>query len=180
MEIFRHNSGHQPIDSQSLIKAITNILKEIIKENKNDSTATEVEVEPQLHSVFVAKKVPAISLSAYIERILKYSKAEDPSLILALIYIDLLCEESKFSLNNHNIHRVLLTAIVIAIKFNEDDYFANSFYAKVGGISNEELNSLEYEFLVICNFSMTIKQAKYDKYYSYLQSLTTNTLNDDL
>jgi hypothetical protein len=179
MEAFRHSSDNNNIDSQSLLKAVTNILKEIIKENKSDTTITEVTTESQLNSVFFAKKIPAISLTAYIDRILKYSKAEDPSLILALIYIDLLCDQSKFILNDHNIHRVLLTAIVIAIKFNEDDYFANSFYAKVGGISNEELNSLEYEFLVICNFSMAIRQEKYDKYFSYLKSLTS-TSNEEL
>lgn len=176
MEVFSHYSD--PIDSQSLIKAITKILNEIVKENKNANSEIEDDAEPQLHSAFFAKKIPAISLAAYIDRILKYSKAEDPSLILALIYIDLLCDQSKFRLTDHNIHRVLLTAIVIAIKFNEDDYFANSFYAKVGGISNDELNTLEYEFLVICNFTMAIKQEKYNKYYSYLQSLTCSSNNE--
>ena len=57
---------------------------------------------------------------------------------------------------------------MIAIKYNEDDYYANTFYAKVGGISLEEINQLEYEFLSMCNFSMTIKNKKFSKYYEYL------------
>lgn len=63
---------------------------------------------------------------------------------------------------------MLISASVIAIKFNEDDYYANSFYAKVGGISLEELNQLEYDFLSRCNFSMAIKLKSFIKYYEYL------------
>jgi len=56
----------------------------------------------------------------------------------------------------------------LAIKYNEDDYYANTFYAKVGGISLEEMNQLEYEFLSYCNFDLAIKQIKYFKYHDYL------------
>ena len=57
---------------------------------------------------------------------------------------------------------------MLAVKYNEDDYYANTFYAKVGGISLEELNQLEYDFLAFCNFDMAIKQSKYYKYHDYL------------
>jgi hypothetical protein len=63
---------------------------------------------------------------------------------------------------------VIITACVLAIKYCEDDYYANTFYAKVGGISLEEMNQLEYDFLAFCNFEMAIKQNKYNKYYDYL------------
>lgn len=176
MEHFLQDSNHLPMDSQCLVKAITNILKEIVNENNEySSLSPDISSESHIKSVFDAKKIPSISLSAYIDRILKYSKAEEATLISALIYIDLLCEDSKFTLSNLNIHRVVLTAIVLAVKYNEDEYFSNSFYAKVGGILNEELNSLEYEFLVICNFSIAIKQEKFSKYYSYLRSLINSS-----
>jgi len=42
---------------------------------------------------------------------------------------------------------LLLVANVIAVKYNEDIYYANSYYAKIGGISLSELNLLEKEFL---------------------------------
>ena len=65
---------------------------------------------------------------------------------------------------------MIISACVLAIKYNEDDYYANTFYAKVGGITLEELNQLEYDFLSLCNFEMTIKQSKYIRYHDYLSN----------
>ena len=60
----------------------------------------------------------------------------------------------------------------MAIKYNEDDYYANTFYAKVGGISLDEINQLEYDFLSMCNFSMSVKLKKFQKYHEYLSQFT--------
>ena len=67
---------------------------------------------------------------------------------------------------------MLLAAAVLAIKYNEDDYYANTFYAKVGGITLEELNQLEYDFLSLCNFSMAIKEKRFFKYEDYLSNFS--------
>jgi hypothetical protein len=32
-----------------------------------------------------------------------------------------------------------MTAVVIAIKYHDDEYYKNEFYAKVGGITKSEL-----------------------------------------
>lgn len=44
--------------------------------------------------------------------------------------------------------RLLLTAVVIAIKFVEDHCFVNAHYAKVGGVALAELNRME---LIMCS-----------------------------
>ena len=41
--------------------------------------------------------------------------------------------------------------MVLAIKYNEDDYYSNKYYAKVGGINLEEINTLEYNLLILLN-----------------------------
>ena len=51
---------------------------------------------------------------------------------------------------------LLITSIVIAAKFFDDHYFANSHYAKVGGITNKELNNLEFEFLNSINYTLYV------------------------
>ena len=43
--------------------------------------------------------------------------------------------------------RLVLTSIVLSIKFNDDFYDLNSFFAFVGGVDNAELNQLELLFL---------------------------------
>ncbi len=47
---------------------------------------------------------------------------------------------------------------MIAIKYNDDDYYKNEFYAKVGGITIKEINGLESEFLQLINYKLYISQ----------------------
>ena len=60
--------------------------------------------------------------------------------------------------------------MIIAIKYNEDDYFANEFYAKVGGVSKSEMDRLEYSFLNLSQFNLFVNEEIFDKYNSYLIS----------
>ncbi len=59
--------------------------------------------------------------------------------------------------------------MLIAIKYNEDDYYSNSFYAKVAGITLNEVNSIEMEFLKLINFSLYVHDDAYNKYSEYLR-----------
>jgi len=57
--------------------------------------------------------------------------------------------------------------MAVACKFCDDSYFTNVYYANIGGISNEEFNTLEQEFLVNClQFDMFVKVDVYNTYYS--------------
>lgn len=88
----------------STIKAITTILTEIIEENINDESCLNL-IEKQKKSAFCSRKPPSISIEAYIERIIKYTHLEEPSLVIALIYIDRICEGNDLLLTHCNIHR---------------------------------------------------------------------------
>ena len=65
--------------------------------------------------------------------------------------------------------RMLLTSILTAIKYNEDDFYSNTYYAKVGGISLQEINSLESEFLGLIDFNLWIDYAIFSKYQKYME-----------
>ena len=80
---------------------------------------------------------------------MKYSKPETSTVIICLIYIDKICENSSLQLSIYNIHRIILSCMILALKYNEDDYYSNKYYAKVGGISLKELNELEYNIMVL-------------------------------
>lgn len=48
---------------------------------------------------------------------------------------------------------MLLTAVVIAAKFDEHAWFTNAWYARVGGIASvSELNRLEVEMLRVLDY----------------------------
>jgi hypothetical protein len=52
--------------------------------------------------------------------------------------------------------------LVVGIKFYEDNYFENSIYAKIGGISVQEMTFLEKEFLKMIDFELLIKKCLFN------------------
>jgi hypothetical protein len=62
----------------------------------------------------------------------------------------------------------MLASLVLAIKYNEDIYYSNKFYAKVGGVSNEVLNNIEIEFLKLIDFSLFIDEEIFHEYYDFI------------
>jgi hypothetical protein len=94
-----------------MIKAVSIILVEIIEESKDstkDTQAAGKEVSLTLdkaHTVYNSKKPPSIPIQSYFERIVKYSKLEESTLIITLIYIDRLCDLTGITLTDVNIHR---------------------------------------------------------------------------
>ena len=135
---------------------ISSLLQEIIDEHHDLNY-----VNPPL---FFSKIIPKISIQNYLQRIVKYTKLETSTLILMLIYIDRISESNSIQITKNNAHRLLLSSSIISIKVNEDEYFSNSFYAKVGGISLQEVNFLEKEFLKLIKYRLWIDQNLYDKY----------------
>ena len=61
--------------------------------------------------------------------------------------------------------------MLVSIKYNEDEYFSNKFYAKVGGISVKDLDFLEYAFLTLIDFQLFVDEELYNKYSNYILSI---------
>lgn len=57
---------------------------------------------------------------------------------------------------------------MIAIKFFDDSFCVNSFYAQIGGVQTEELNNLEMVFLKSINFTLLVTCEDYQKYHNEL------------
>lgn len=90
--------------------------------------------------------------------------------MLALIYIDRLIQRNNFLLSELNVHRVCVTAVLLAAKFFDDAYYNNAYYAKVGGVLVSEMNGLEVDFLFRINFSLHVTPEVFAKYREELLS----------
>jgi hypothetical protein len=101
-------------------------------------------------------------------RILKYASCSNECFILALIYIDRLIQRNNFLLTELNVHRVTITAVLLAAKFFDDAYYNNAYYSKVGGVLGIELNGLEVDFLFRINFSLHVTPEVFEKYKAEL------------
>ena len=95
-------------------------------------------------SIFNSQEVPSIKLDMYIRRIHRYTKFSPSCLIIAILYLDRYnLIEKDFSLNWYNVHRIFLTCLTLAVKFNDDFYFDNLAFEKGGGIPVSQLFTFE-------------------------------------
>ena len=153
-----------------IIDNLADILLSLIEENKNLYNYKE-EISKQKKSIFFSNEIPSISIKAYLYRIHSYTEVEYNTLILALIYIDKICEKSANILSEFNIHQLLFTSIIIAIKYNEDLYYDNKYYAKIAGVTPKELQKMEGEFLKLIKFELYINKKIFDKYKNYISKI---------
>eukprot|EP00494_Astrolonche_serrata_P022670 UN22927 len=92
---------------------------------------------PSRMSKFHALHPPPITIEDYLERIAKYSCCSEECFVLALIYIDRLIQcNPAFLVNSLNVHRIIITSVMLAAKFFDDHYYNNAYYGKVGGVQN--------------------------------------------
>ena len=113
---------------------------------------------------------PSITIKDYLERLYKYSKMNISTVILLLIYIDRITNINKFKLTYYIIHKLILSSMVVAIKYNEDDYFSIKYYAKLGGIPKAEMINLEFYFVTLLNFNLFVKIELFNKYNDNISS----------
>ena len=148
-----------------LEKNISAILTEISGQNSN--------IEYNSEDPFSTKYVSDVTLEYFFGRIKKYTKIEKSTLIIILIYADRICTTSGIILNPHNIHRIILGCLLLAVKYNEDLYFSNEQYAKIGGVSLKELNELEYFSFQLLDFNLYISDDIFQKYYNYISNYSS-------
>jgi len=119
---------------------------------------------------FSSITTPTISITNYLSRINKYADCSDSCYVLAFIYLDRLLQNNPgFALSNQNIHRLLLSAIILAIKYSDDFYADNSTYAKIGGVSLKEVNMLEKDMLKLLRYDLYVSSNLYFQYASELE-----------
>ena len=156
------------VKNVKLINSISNALTTILEENKKLDNYKEL-LKKQSKMVFSANSIPNISINDYLTRIQLYSGIEKSTLILSLIQIDHICKKTELILSYYNIHRLLFTAVLISIKFNEDNYYDNKFYSEIAGVKLKELKMLEYTFMALNDFNIFINHEEYEQYKIYLE-----------
>ena len=152
------------------LEEVSSVLNTIIMENKfNRNEKTD--------KIFSYSEPPKISIFDYLSRIQQNLNLNNSTFIIALIYIDRICKKNSIILTKYNIHRLLLSAILTAIKYNEDEICLNSYYAKVTGITTKELSLLEGTFIKLIGFKLFVADELFQKYISLFFSVNKLTNN---
>ena len=157
-----------------MIEIISDLLNNICEENKVKSENINKNIKP-----FMTESIPSLSIKDYLTRLSQFTKINESTIILILIYIDRIGKINKFILTYRNIYKLILASMVIAIKYNEDNFYSSEVYAKLGGLSVPELNYLEFQFLILIKFSLFIEKDLFDKYYYNLLSFQEEEDNEN-
>jgi len=134
------------------VKVLSDVLNSLCKQNNKR------QVGKSHASKFHGLLGPKISIYEYINRIVLCSNCSEECFVLALIYIERWVQENPgVFVNAYNVHRLILTSVMIAHKYLDDESLDNSYYCRVGGLSLKEINELEREFLLMINFNLHVE-----------------------
>jgi len=149
-----------------LLEVLSYVFTRLIKRNNPLSSRDE-----RSSSSFYSSAVCPMKIKPFLMRIAYYTRCSNESLVLSLIYIDrLITNNDEHMMTSHSFQRLVITSILIAIKFYDDVFYKNSFYGKVGGVSCKELNRLEMQFLLEIKFDLFVEERVYTRYRNCLQN----------
>ena len=160
------------------IKIITNISNVFTDICDNNSKEYNTEKKFKLIKPFITKN-PSIKIKDYLEQLYKYGKMNASTIILMVIYIDRLCNINKIKLSYQIIHKLMLSSLIIALKYNEDEIYSFKVYARFGGVTKAELEFLEICFITSINFNLFVKEDLFNRYYDYFADVDSEEDDDE-
>lgn len=84
-------------------------------------------------------------------------------LLLALSYIDRISQKhQEFHITSYTLHRIVLTAMLVAIKFTDDHPIGVDVFARLGGVQNKDMKKMELQFCSLIGFDFHISEAEFE------------------
>jgi hypothetical protein len=150
-----------------LSAALASLLGQLCAGNQDDGRCPPLDALALEERAFFSKQKQPFSLDSYIERVVDHVPSR-PVLVTSLVLIDrLFNSNANLALSDMNVHRIVITAILLASKFLEDEPYAQEFYRQAGGVpSLEELNQLEAFFLQQLDWKIFVSRQLYSDYYN--------------
>ncbi|KAL6494105.1 Cyclin-U2-1 [Orobanche gracilis] len=157
-----------------VISVLASLIERTLAKNERISNGFESKTRFLLSSkearVFDCNETPDMSIQSYLERIFRYTRAGPSVYVVAYAYIDRFCQfYPEFRIGARNVHRLLITTILVASKYVEDMNHRNSYFARVGGLRTCEINTLEFEFLFMMKFKLHVNLRVFESYCCHLE-----------
>lgn len=121
---------------------------------------------------FHAKRAPSISLLDYVTRIRRYLHCSDEVLILSLVFMNRMTTlNPPMEVGQQSCHRLLITSVLVSMKYYDDVFPGNKYSSCVFGISLGELNSLEAEFVRLLDWHLYVDIPEYKWFLENLSQI---------
>eukprot|EP01059_Diplonema_ambulator_P007636 TRINITY_DN17120_c0_g1_i1.p1 TRINITY_DN17120_c0_g1~~TRINITY_DN17120_c0_g1_i1.p1 ORF type:complete len:181 (+),score=30.74 TRINITY_DN17120_c0_g1_i1:3-545(+) len=109
-------------------------------------------------SVFDARWVPEMSVNDYMVRVCKYGMCS-PGVFAAMeVYLER--ANAKLPITPHNVHRLLLAALITAAKYVDDTRISLQHYANLAGIPLKEVNQIEAAFITLLEWDLSVSASE--------------------
>ena len=125
---------------------------------------------PAVEPTFFAESAKALAAEVEVESSkVPFKEAEAMSrglrcLLLALLYIDRVSERhAEFIITPLTVHRVLLTAMLVAIKFTDDHPIGVDVFARLGGVQRKSMRLMELQFCSLIGFDFNISEPEFER-----------------
>ncbi|CAI2358842.1 unnamed protein product [Moneuplotes crassus] len=134
--------------------------------------STMTKINKVSRAAFSCRDFIRMGLDHYLHRIHLYSECHESCFVIAMILIDRVLEEYRASSKSlpFNVYTLCLSSVVLAIKLTEDDACNNEFYARLGGVSNQEMLELELQLLQLIDFNLVISKEEFTSYQREMAS----------
>ncbi|XP_010512385.1 PREDICTED: cyclin-U2-2 [Camelina sativa] len=171
-DLYSYSNNQNNSETPLVISVLSSLIERTLTRNQRISSRRTVPASSSSSKtqIFDSREIPDMTIQSYLERIFRYTKAGPSVYVVAYVYIDRFCQTNPgFRISLTNVHRLLITTIMIASKYVEDLNYRNSYYAKVGGLETEELNKLELEFLFSMGFKLHVNVSVFESYCCHLE-----------
>ncbi|KAL4806985.1 cyclin-domain-containing protein [Aspergillus unguis] len=122
-----------------------------------DTRGRDLMQETLLSKRFLSKQVPPIPLKEYLARFNRYCPQSTGVYLTASLYITRIASvERVITVNERNMHRLVLAGLRVAMKTVEDLVYSHRRVARVGGVTEKELKRLEISFCFLADFNLHV------------------------
>jgi hypothetical protein len=159
-----------------MVKRLERLLVPQVQPEKATSPGNHDCTPTQLAAMklFDGANPPKITLASYLQRMVYYlgGIAENERkcgvdenvhsdlavryILTSLLYMERLQAKTGMKITLYNVHRLLITGIMIAAKVLDDFQPHQKYFADLGGVSAAELTRLEAAFLQLCDYNVNV------------------------
>jgi predicted transcriptional regulator len=110
-----------------------------------------------------------LTASAYLSRMMRYGACSPSCAVVGVMYLQRLkTKDPTICVTSYNLQRLLLVSVMVAHNYLDDLYYSNKHWARIGGVTVQEINHLEATVLQLLDWKMHVSR---EEYLEYLEGL---------
>lgn len=168
--------GYVPEEDESTwTKVVSDVLDMVCEEN----VAAEANLPGWREdiSAFFSVSIPELPTAAYVDRLVTYCKCTPTVLTVALVLLDRCATaDARLGVSGYNLHRHLVTAVMLASKSVEDCTYTTRHFAVIGGVEDTaEMVKLERLMVRALQWRVQVDVETIEVYRARLQQHLSTT-----